>query len=335
MAFPALTAQLKRGAEPVAPPIVLNGDGGVRYSMDKQLWIGNGFNNTKPTPGVVTINFTGATIDPGKEVSINIEETGKTVVLVLKNSTAAAVNLAALLVAEINGSGGVNVSGGVLTGYSAALVGNIVTIKGKPGTTFGVTATGFGAVGQPVQPTISVVTIAVCPGLLPYGRAVVADPVVNARLQKAHSVIANEPMSTISLPTGSPTSIVLGVSVRDDFGVSDYSTDCCDNEKITEGYDCNDCAHFLRLIPGNLQQVKVTLEAPQAGDTLPANILEAPISFRETTVAGAPSKGTFSVGAPVGDTNRKLMRNIANGSQLVIKAVIDASKRQYFVGVAS
>lgn len=336
MAFPMLTAQLKRGANPIAPPIALNSDGGVRYSIDKNLWIGNGFNNVKASSGVSTITFTGATLDPGKSVTIAIEELGGSIVIPLANNTAAALPLATLLVNEVNGAGGITVSGGALTGYSATAAGNVVTIKGKPGVKFTVTGSGFGTVGQPAAPTIAQTVAAICPGILPYGRAVVADPTVNARQQRAHSVIANEPTSTISLPTGSPTSVLVGVSVRDDFGVYDYSADCCGNESYSkEGYDCNDCAHYLKLMPGNPQQLKVTLEAPQSGDTMPVNILEAPISYREIGVASASEKGTFSVGAPAGDTNRKLCRNNASGAQLVIKSVIDAAKRQYFVGVAA
>jgi hypothetical protein len=244
-----------------------------------------------------------------------------------------------LLISEITGAsigGGISVADGELTGYSATAVGNTVTIKGKPGVKLAVNGSGFGTAGQPAAPTIAEVNAAVCQGVLPYGRAVVVDPTANYTKSRTGSVIANEPSSIISLPTGSASATIVGVTVRDSFGVYDYEKDCCGNEDVSEeGYDCHDCAHYLMLKPGNPQQIKITLELPQAGDTAPANILETPVSYRETGVVGATQKGTFSIGAPAGDTNRKLMRNTSNGSQLVIKGIIDVAKRQYFVGVSN
>lgn len=340
MAFPMLTAQLRAGAKNVNPPIALEGDGGVRYDLDYDLWRGNGFNSVKPTSASWTVNFTPAPdLAPGKTVSINLVESGTTKVVKLENTTVANLSLAALLVARITGSligGGIAIVDGDLAGYSAAAVGNTITIKGKPGVRLAVNASGFGTAGQPAAPTITEINAAICTGVLPFGRAVVVDPVVNYTKSRSGSVIANEPSSIVSLPTGSITATIVGVTVRDDFGVSDYEKDCCGNEEISEdGYDCHECAHYLKLTPGNMQQVKITLEVPQPTDTVPVNLLEAPISYRETGVAGAPNKGTFSIGAPVGDTNRKLMRNTANGSQLVIKGIINAAKRQYFVGISN
>jgi hypothetical protein len=335
-----LTALLKGGAQQINPPIALEGDGGLRYDLEYDLWRGNGFNSVKPTSATFTVNFTPAPdLAAGKTVTINLVETGTTRVVTLTNNTAANLSLAALLVSEVTGasiSGGISIADGQLTGYSATAVGNTVTIKGKPGVKLAVNGSGFGTAGQPAAPTITEVNAAVCTGILPFGRAVVVDPTANYTKSRTGSVIANEPSSIVSLPTGSTTATIVGVTVRDIFGVYDYDKDCCGNEDNSqEGYECHECAHYLKLMPGNPQQIKITLELPQAGDTVPANILETPLSYREAGVAGATQKGTFSVGAPVGDTNRKLMRNTANGSQLVIKGIIDVAKRQYFVGVSN
>lgn len=332
MSFPAVTASLKKPKSPMSPPAVAKGDGGALYSIDHHLWRGDGFNSVPPGAGVYTIDFGAVGIlAPGAKATITINEGSNGIPATVTNPNATTAMTGAAVASEfvgiINGGLGV-IAPGALRGYSASNTPgqSVVTLKGKPGLVFTVATEGFAP-----APTITQTIAAVCPGVLPYGRAVVQD-LAKLPARKPGSSIASA--NIVSLPTGSPTAALVGLSVSDVLGTFENNQDCCGNEEPNKtGYDCHDCAHYLRLEPGNPQLIKVTLEVPLAGDAAIVQWVNTPIFYRETGVAGAPNKGTLSVGAPVGDTNRKLFRSAASGAQLVVRGVIDKATRQYYVGV--
>lgn len=340
MAMPSLTALLKGNRPSFRVPTTLNTDGGLRYAMcDYDDWRGNGFNAAKATKGVGTITFSPADATPGQEATVVINEgASKSVAIRLKNGGAANVAWASLLLSAINGTGSpsnLQVSAGELRGYVATAAGAVVTITGLAGRKFTITANGF-----TTAPVIAQTTAAICPGVIPYGRAVVVDQAVatntifttssNRRIQ---SSVASEPSSVLFLPSASTTAVFVGITVKDQVGAYDMFSDCCGNvDTGKEGYDCGDCAHYLIAQPGNSQMVKVTLEQPTAGDADPVNWVGSPLSYRETGVAANPDAGTISIGAA--DANRKLARNVATGTQLVVRHVIDKATRQVWVGIA-
>lgn len=332
MSFPAVTAALSKPRSPMSPPGVAKGDGGVMYDIDHHLWRGDGFNSVPPGAGVYTIDFgTVGILAPGAKATVTINEGSNGIPVTITNPNTTSPMTGPAVANEfanhVNGGLGV-ITPGALRGYSATNTPGqpVVTLKGKPGLVFNITTEGFSP-----SPTVTQAIAAVCPGVLPYGRAVVQD-LAKLPDRRPGSSIADA--NIVSLPTGSATAVLVGLSVSDVFGTFENDQDCCGNEELDKtGYECHDCAHYLRLEPGNPQLVKVTLEVPLAGDTAITQPINTPIFYRETGVAGAPNKGTLSVGAPVGDTNRKLFRSAATGAQLVIRGVIDKATRQYYVGV--
>jgi hypothetical protein len=339
--MPTLQGYLKNTRIRGAGNRVLRGDGYVRFAIDSHEWRGDGFNSAPATAGVVTVNFAaGANALPGSEALVNIAlGDGDNVTIPLKNVTTANVAYATLLANAINGvssiTPGIQATNGTLQGFLATVATNTVTITGREGLKFTVTSALFGqtynGVVNPAAPTITATVAPNCPGVLPYGVAVGIDPIANAAIGRRpmeSSVLTRDPGRLLSLDTGSPTWSFVGITCKGEYGEFDYDPDCCDNiSVVVAGYDCHDCAHYVEAKPWNPQQIAVTLEPPTAGDTVITQLIGTPVSRR----VGA---GTFSVGAPVGDTTRKIARNIATSSQFVVADVIDLATRRVFLQVA-
>jgi hypothetical protein len=336
MALDFLTAALKKASPRAGLKPVPDQGGYVRYAQEAGLWSAEGFNSSKATAGKVTVNFGAAATAsalPGGEAIINISMgNGDSVALRLKNSTAANVTWASLLLIAVNGSPS-SLQNGALTGFVATATGNVVTITGKPGYKFLVTTALFGetfnGVLNPAAPVVTATIQPVCPGIIPFGVAVGIDLEVNAKMVNGRqSNIISDPSKILSLPTGSPTWKFVGITCLPLLWVQDYTTECCDNAgNIKIGYSCHECVHYFNNLTSNTNQLSAYLEQATAGDTTTStDMVGKPLSYRIGT-------GTLSVGAPVADATRALCRSASTGAQLIVTSINDLATRKIFLGV--
>jgi hypothetical protein len=277
---------------------------------------------------IVKLTFSDLMLKPKSEVYLQVSTSGcECVTIAIKNCTETDKKITDS-VAHISGS---------LPGFNAAIDptdANSILISGSGNSDFNVTFNGFGITVNGVDtPPSPVATVLQSAGTIPkigYGVAVVRNPVLHGGDASCNSVIANSGGDILELPTKHPTEQFAGITIENHSGkITPPSTDCspvnCD-----EGYDCNECIHYLKTCCHD-QQVFVQLEPLPAGTLTPSTMIGLPIFYRTKATATAKNGALSILGG--GDPDRRVAKNAHTDNQWVIKDVIDRSINLYSIGV--
>jgi hypothetical protein len=322
--------------------------GDTKFAICNHDWQGTGYNSGADTGQVSRVVFTD-TLPPGGQVWLTIKNSDCSEIrLDLHNCNPAGGANVALGQALVNRINGVTTPGAILVaavdtiGFSATLIdATTVEITGQPGNRFTLTPTGFGTtvgtVTNPAPPTITTTVTAMRAGKIPFGVAIVANPVVAdlAYGDVRNSAIASNTNEILYLPTGSTTEEFRGITIRDHNATIPFigSGNCCTDKDCSEGWDCHSCLHFMNLCC-HTQQILIGLEPFAAGTTIPVGgWVNAPIYYRVAANAGYTQLGAFSIFPTAGDTSVVAAQDPATGRRLVIKEVIDASRQLVYVGL--
>lgn len=327
-------------------------NGETKFATCNHDWMGTGYNSALKSGQTTRITFAApGTIAPGAQVWLTVSLPDcSTVMIDLHNCNDAGGStqvLADLLLAKINGVapvGAIAYSQISLPGFTAVkptTPANSVDITGTAGCKFSIVATGFGVtingILNPPVPTISTTVSAIAAGKIPYGVAVVANPVANdiAWASVRNESIAKEVSSILSLPTGNTNEEFRGITIRDNNETIPFSGsgDCCDPKDCSEGWDCHSCLHYVNTCC-HTQQIAVQLEPFPAGAVIPpGGWVNTPVFYRITAKTGYPQLGALSIFPTVGDLTVVAARNAATSQEFVIKEVIDPATNQVFIGL--
>lgn len=295
-------------------------------------YIGNGWNTAKPSSQLTRVVFPNPGTLAAGQVSYLLltKPSGEEVVITLRNDTAGAIPADAVLLAAVNGGGGLNTpSNNVLYGYTATVpVANTVEIAGPPGAKFELSASVFPGA---TAPTITVPTAATVATRIKYGTAVVRNPVLFSQAINGGypnnvngSIIASDWDKIVAPPSAADGEIFAGFAIR---SINDVQP-TQDNGSNSPGYfDAGDCVHYLNNTDHN-QHILVQLEVGAIAGATP---IGAAIYYRNAAVAGQ-TLGALSASAGAG-----LVAATAPGTAdyWVIKEVVDLARRLYYIGLIS